>query len=465
MKFLLLIFFILFVAPLLKPQGRKNNTIKVAEKEQKQFWKQLTDSIPEFKHVFKKNAEFRFEIIYGQVNHEPGKLPRIRKYYFGDASQYFYPASCVKLPVALKTLQKLNTLQGDTAGGEWYLQFEDTAICGGNRYPNKSDHFLRVKEPMRAVKAAALCGARTEEFCVINGIDPDNAIETGALIIANKQRPFTVNEQLSEMLIYSHNGFYNQLFDFSTGEESQFNARVKITTRFMPCIGENVDVTSESVLISGATALTIRNKPERIDDVKKNIFTKGLLVGKGVMNGDKVIKGPKNFTKHNAMQLETIQNALIEVVFPGYLPQGSFYEINEEQRRMLIKYLGMKPSEDRIVSDTAFLHVKDDYTNFLFTGQSHTDLPAGIRIVNIVGQSYGFLTDVMYFADEVNKVDFFLAARIYVNDDGILNDDKYEYEEIAYPLFEKLGKEIYKYELKRTKAYATNLEWMLQIFR
>ncbi|HLP12410.1 MAG TPA: hypothetical protein VK177_10800 [Flavobacteriales bacterium] len=464
MRICLLIPFL--IIPLLATsQGRKNTAAKVAEKEQKQFWKQISDSIPEFEHVFKKHQKYRFEIIYGQVNHEPGKLPRIRKFYFGDASQYFYPASCVKLPVALKTLQKLNAIQGDTIGGEWYLQFEDTAICGGNKYPNKSDHFLRVQEPLRAIKAAALCGTKAEEFCKINGIDPDNAIESGAVIIANKQRPFTINEQLSEMLIYSHNGFYNQLFDFSTGEESQFNARVKITTRFIPCIGENVDMTSESVLISGKNATTIRNKPEHIGDYKKNIFSKGLVVGKGVMSGENIIKGPKNFTRHNAMQLETITNALIEVVFPGYLPNGSFYEINEEQRRLLIKYLGMKPSEDRIVSDTAFLRVKDDYTNFLFTGQSHASLPPTMRIVNIVGQSYGFLTDVMYFADEANKIDFFLAARIYVNDDEILNDDKYEYEQIAYPLFEKLGKEIYDYELKRTKSYATNPEWLFQIFR
>jgi len=465
MKTAFFILFIILLPATLCSQRNKNNAAKVAGEEQKQFWKRIADSIPEFQSVFKKHQKYRFEVIYGQVNHEPGKLPRIRKFYFGDPTQYFYPASCVKLPVALKTFQKLNNIQQDTLGGEWYLQFEDTGICGGHKYITRSDHFLRVKEPTRAIKAAALCGTKAEEFCQLNSIDPDHAIEAGALIVANKQRPVTMNEALSEMLIYSHNGFYNQLFDFSTGEESQFNARVKITTRFLPCIGEHVDASTGCVIISGKNARTIRIAPERIDDLKKNIFQKGLLVGKGMMNGDKLIKGPKNFTRHNALYLETIQNALIEVVFPGYLPQGSFYDINEEQRRMLIKYLGMRPSEDRIVSDTAFLHVKDDYTNFLFTGQSHPNLPPHIRLVNIVGQSYGFLTDVLYFADEKNKVDFFLAARIYVNEDQILNDDKYEYEQIAYPLFEKLGKEIYKYELTRSKTYATNPEWLFQIFR
>ena len=44
-----------------------------------------------------------------------------------------------------------------------------------------------------------------------------------------------------------------------------------------------------------------------------------------------------------------------------------------------------------------------------------------------------------------------LSAVIYVNRDGILNDDKYEYEETGYPFFKEIGYIIYQYELNRER--------------
>ena len=354
----------------------------------------------------------------------------------------------------------------ETAGGEWYLQFDDSAFCGGNKYKTKSPHYLRIKEPISAMKAAAMCGINAEEFCSLNKIDIDTILQPGTVIIASdEKKPLSINEIMGEMLVYSNNNYYNQLFDFSVTENCELNNKIKITTRFLPCLGEDISTTIPCTLINDKTLNTSRSNGEPINDLSKNLFTKGYKVGKGLMKDDKLIKEPKNFTKHNAIQLETLQNSLIELIYKGYLPDGSFYDINEEQRKLLIRFLGMKPSEDKIVSDSSYLKLADDNTNFLFTGQKHEALPSSTRIINIVGMAYGFITDCMYFVDEKNKVDFFLTARIYVNKDNILNDDKYEYEEIAYPLFEQLGKKIFEYEMKRTKVYATNPGWLFEIFR
>jgi hypothetical protein len=437
-------------------------------REEKAFWKNISKEIPDFKKVFKKHKKYRFEIIYGQVNHEPGKTPRINKYYFGDPSQYFYPASTVKLPIALKACQRINNLENSNEinTGEWYLQFDDSTFCGGNKYNAKSFHFLRVNNQIRSTKAAAMCGINSEEFLNLNHIGPDTIIEKGHLIFASDaNKPIAVNELLNEMLLYSNNNYYNQLFDFSNAETCEFNSNIKITTRFLGCLGDDVDNTIPSYLMNDITLQTYRFLPEKINDKSKKLFTSGYKVGKGIMKDTILIKEPKNFTNHNAIQLETLQNSLIELIYKGYLPDGSFYNMNDAQRKLLIHFLGMKPSEDKFVTDSTYLSVADDNTNFLYTGQKHEALPATIRIINIVGMAYGFITDCMYFVDEKNKIDFFLAARIYVNKDNILNDDKYEYEEVAYPLFEQLGKRIYEYETKRIKAYATNPGWLFEIFR
>jgi hypothetical protein len=44
-----------------------------------------------------------------------------------------------------------------------------------------------------------------------------------------------------------------------------------------------------------------------------------------------------------------------------------------------------------------------------------------------------------------------------VNSDGVLNDDKYEYEETGYPFFKEVGDIIYQLELKRKRQYTPDL--------
>jgi hypothetical protein len=59
--------------------------------------------------------------------------------------------------------------------------------------------------------------------------------------------------------------------------------------------------------------------------------------------------------------------------------------------------------------------------------------------------------------DFKNKVEFMVSGNIYVNSDGVLNDDKYEYEETGYPFFKEVGNIIYQYELKRKRKHAPDL--------
>jgi beta-lactamase class A len=51
------------------------------------------------------------QVIYTQVNRDNNNQPSFEHFYFGiDPDQYFYPASTVKLPIAVLALQKLNEL-------------------------------------------------------------------------------------------------------------------------------------------------------------------------------------------------------------------------------------------------------------------------------------------------------------------------------------------------------------------
>ena len=59
--------------------------------------------------------------------------------------------------------------------------------------------------------------------------------------------------------------------------------------------------------------------------------------------------------------------------------------------------------------------------------------------------------------DFKNNIEFFVAATIHVNANEIYNDGNYQYKEIGYPFFARLGQLIYNYELQRPREYVPDL--------
>ena len=69
----------------------------------------------------------------------------------------------------------------------------------------------------------------------------------------------------------------------------------------------------------------------------------------------------------------------------------------------------------------------DSYNKFFIYGDSTNTIDRKIRIYNKVGVAYGALTDISYIRDYQKKIEFFLSATIYVNQNQIVNDNIYEY--------------------------------------
>jgi hypothetical protein len=91
-------------------------------------------------------------------------------------------------------------------------------------------------------------------------------------------------------------------------------------------------------------------------------------------------------------------------------------------------------------------------------------LPKNIRILNKIGDAYGHMLDIAYVVDFDKKIEFFLSAEIYCNSDGILNDDKYDYDSIGYPFMRNLGRVIYDLESSRKRAYYPDLSLFKAVY-
>jgi hypothetical protein len=169
----------------------------------------------------------------------------------------------------------------------------------------------------------------------------------------------------------------------------------------------------------------------------------------------KIVAEPFDFTAHNNLSLESMQQMLQSVLFPESVKKKQRFSLTEDDYRFLYRYLSQYPSEspDPKYDEKIFY---DSYVKFFFR-DSTRQMPPGVRVFNKVGWSYGFLTDVSYVADFQNGVEFMLAATLYVNEDGILNDGKYEYEQVGHPFLYQLGQTIYQYELQRNRKHKPDL--------
>jgi hypothetical protein len=142
-------------------------------------------------------------------------------------------------------------------------------------------------------------------------------------------------------------------------------------------------------------------------------------------------------------------------LFPQSVAKKQRFQLTDDDYRFLYQYLSQYPSETpdpKYDAETFY----DSYVKFFFRDSTHR-MPPQVRVFNKVGWSYGFLTDVSYIVDFDNKVEYMLAATLYVNEDEVLNDGKYEYNGMGHPFLYQLGQTIYQHELKRQRKYKPDL--------
>ena len=103
----------------------------------------------------------------------------------------------------------------------------------------------------------------------------------------------------------------------------------------------------------------------------------------------------------------------------------------------------------------------DNYKKYFLFG----DAPAGeiadrsVRSFNIVGRSDGYLSESAYVINQSEHIEFFLSAVIYVNENGIIKDNTYQYREIGLPFLAHIGRAFYAHELRlRSRASQASAE-------
>jgi hypothetical protein len=173
-------------------------------------------------------------------------------------------------------------------------------------------------------------------------------------------------------------------------------------------------------------------------------------IGKAYYSKGELIEEPMDFTFKNKFALSDLHGVVKRIVFPELFAPNERFNITEEDRKFILRYMSMLPGEsDYPKYDLPEYY--DSYSKFYKFGTDKNPIPAQFRIFNKTGNAYGHLLDGSYFVDFENDIEFFVTATIYTNANETLNDDTYEYEEIAFPFFAELGEYLYQLELKSMK--------------
>ncbi|MFT4033044.1 MAG: serine hydrolase [Siphonobacter sp.] len=372
------------------------------------------DSSRLIQKVLKDSQTYRLQIIYTQINRDKHNKPSFRNYYFQvDPNNYFNPASTVKLPLACLALEKLKELTQKGINRNTSIQID-------------SSYSRQTK------------------------VIVDETSETGLPSVA---------QYIRKVFLVSDNDAYNRLYEV-IGQQ-RINQKlhekgypgVRITRRFTGMNEDENRHTNAIHFLDQNRNLIYRQPPAYNPDSFD--YSHVVKVGHAHYVRDSLIHEPIDFTKANNLPLEDLQQILQSVLFPESVKPTQRFDLKPDDEHFLYQYLSQFPSETNYPKYDAHQYY-DSYVKFYFRNASH-QMPAGVRVFNKVGWAYGFLTDVSYVADFVNKVEYMLTTTIYVNNDGVLNDDKYDYEETGYPFLYDLGQAIYRYELQRKRAYKPDL--------
>jgi hypothetical protein len=379
------------------------------------FMEDLLNAHPQhFADILRNRDSLKVQIIYTQINRDANNQPAFKNFYFHvDPEMYFYPASTVKMPVALLSLQRLNELK------VFGLNSETTMITEAN-YSGQTP--------------------------VYN----DPTTEDGRPSIAN---------YIKKIFLVSDNDAYNRLYEF-LGQEyintqlQKMGYDVQIRHRLDIFLSEDENRHTNPVKFLSPDGRTVYQQPMQFN--KQLYAQRKDFVGKGFYAGGEVVRTPLDFSIKNRIKLEDLHQMLKSVLFPEAVPEKQRFNLKDEDYQLVLKYMSQFPSETSYPLLDSSKHW-DAYVKFLLYGNEKAALPRTLRIFNKVGDAYGFLTDVAYVVDFEKNIEYMLSASIYCNSDGILNDDNYDYETVGFPFMKQLGRVIYDYELNRQRTHQPNL--------
>ncbi len=363
--------------------------------------KALKNPDPLIQKTIKNKDKHEIQILLSEIKRNQSGKVFFKEYtYQLDEDRYFYPASTVKLPIAILALQKINTLKSQG------IQINaDTPF-----YINTNEGEMILKKDSTNIKGEV-----------------------------------TVNHLIKKIFLVSDNDAYNYLFDFlgrdyiNTELSKRGLSQIQIYHKFL--LGaDNINTWEYTFLDENQNILYSQPSIQAQLDLRPHQL-KGVLKGQGHKISDILVSEPMDFSEKNRISIHNLQGILKRIMFPEIFAKEKQFDLTDEDYKFLQYWMSRNTLESNNPNYNDGEHW-DSYGKFFIYGDQKGAMTPEIRIYNKVGYAYGTLTDVAYIKDKKNDLEFFLTATVLVNQNMIFNDDIYEGDQIGIPFLAALGRAV-----------------------
>ena len=353
-------------------------------------------SDPFLKEIIKDKEDYEIQVMLTKVNHDNTKIDFQNYQYQHDENQYFYPASTIKLPIVVLTLKKINELRS-----------------------KGSDITLKSK-------------------IILNNVDNYSNFKLQDSITS-------FQNLIADIFLVSDNSASNILIDFigyNYFNDEMQNAgfdRTYLNHKFNPDPYANSTWQISDLDNNIISSINDNQKIIKADD-KTNGLDKG---ERRYFNGE-ILDESLNFSEKNRFSITDMHNLIKYIFYPEIFDKANTFNLNVEDYDFIRYWMSRFTYEDigeKFIGDENFF---ETYNKFFIHGDEQSVSNEQIRVYNKIGQAYGTSIDNGLIKNYQNDVEFILTSTIYTNKNKVINDNLYEYDDIAEPFLAKLSRAIYK---------------------
>ncbi len=356
-----------------------------------------------FGTVLEDPARYRVQILVTAITPAEGGARVIRHGYRVD-EEYVYPASAIKTFAAVGALRTLKALRAE-------------------------GHRVNLDTPM------TYCEGPEPNTC---HIEQDTSNLAGGTI--------TVGHEIRKMQLVSNNIAFNRLYEVVGHREINESMwalgfpTLRIHHRMYGVKDREVQRTTPRIELHPKRGKKIVVVPHKVSDLDLPATeASSMHIGVGYIDDatDTRVDEALDFSGKNHVSVRDLHRLTLAIVRPE-LPGVPQLGMAESDRAFLIASMTEDPLESSNPVYTNPHHSGLRYKTMI-RGMMRAMPLAKIRYVGKAGRAYGFHLDNAYVEDLRTGRAMVVTVVLYANDNGVLNDNHYEYDAITRPFLKDLG--------------------------
>ena len=347
------------------------------------------------KEIIKEKEDYEIQILLTKIDQYNSKVDFQEYKYQLDDNKYFYPASTIKLPIVVLTLKKINELRSK-----------------GSEITLKSKITLNYKDDY-------------SELVVRDSITSFQNLIADVFLVSDN----SASNILIDFIGYN---YFNHEMENAGFDKTYLNHKFNPD----PYVNSTWQISDlDNNLISSL------NDDQKI--IKADDKTIGLEKGERRYFKGEILDESLNFSEKNRSSISDMHHLIKYIFYPEIFDITNTFNLNVEDYDFLRYWMSRFTYEDigeKFIGDEKFF---ETYNKFFIHGDEQSVSNEQIRVYNKIGQAYGTSIDNGLIKNYQDNVEFILTATIYTNKNKVINDNLYEYDDIAVPFLAKLSRSIY----------------------